>query len=126
MHHELAKPLELKRDMQKLHRFFARALAAAALVAAAATAGAATDDDFLAARDAFRAGDARKLDLYARRLKGYVLEPYVAYFQLRLRLDEAGPAEIRRFLTAYEDTLLAPRLLADWLKLLGKHQMWEQ
>jgi hypothetical protein len=42
---------------------------------AAGAACASTDDDFLAARDAFRAGDARKLDAFAKRLHGYVLEP---------------------------------------------------
>ena len=46
------------------------------------------DDDFLAAREAFRAGDARKLDcLRAGGCKGHILEPYVAYWQLRLRLE---------------------------------------
>jgi hypothetical protein len=34
------------------------------------------DDNFLAARDAFRAGDAVKLERYARSMNGYVLEPY--------------------------------------------------
>ncbi|HEV8517055.1 MAG TPA: hypothetical protein VGQ54_00680, partial [Burkholderiales bacterium] len=42
------------------------------------------DDDFLAARDAFRAGDAAKLERSARSLAGYILEPYIAYWKLRL------------------------------------------
>jgi soluble lytic murein transglycosylase len=100
-------------------------LVAAALVAPTA-AGAANEDDFLAARDAFRAGDARKLDFYAQRINNYVLEPYVAYWQLRLRLDETGPAEVRRFMTVHADTPLSARLLADWLKLLGRTGQWDQ
>lgn len=111
--------------MQKLYRLLGRTLAAAALVTFSAAAGATVEEDFLAARDAFRVGDARKLDLLARRLKGYVLEPYVAYFQLRLRIDQASPEEIRRFAATYQDTPLAQRLLADWLKLLGKNQAWD-
>jgi soluble lytic murein transglycosylase len=91
----------------------------------AAPAMAASDDDFLAAREAFRVGDARKLDLYAKRLQGHVLEPYVAYWQLRLRLEDASPAEIRRFIVTYSDTLLAGRMLAEWLRQLGKNQQWE-
>jgi soluble lytic murein transglycosylase len=84
------------------------------------------EDDFLAARDAFRTGDARKLDTFARRLGNYVLEPYVAYWQLRLRLEDASAAEVRRFLTTYADTPLAGRVLADWLKVLGKAGQWDQ
>ncbi|HYH41153.1 MAG TPA: transglycosylase SLT domain-containing protein [Burkholderiales bacterium] len=87
---------------------------------------AANEDEFLAARDAFRAGDARKLDFHARRLSNYVLEPYVAYWQLRLRLDEASPAEIRRFMRTHAETPLANRLLADWLRLMGRNQQWDQ
>ena len=100
-------------------------LLAAALVAPGAAA-AASEDDFIAARDAFRVGDARKLDSYARRLNNYVLEPYIAYWQLRLRLEEAGAAEVRRFMTVYADTPLAPRLLVDWLRLLGRTGRWDQ
>ena len=58
------------------------------------------EDDFLAAREAYRAGQAAKLDGYAKRLKGYVLEPYVAYWQINLRLEQASPGEVRAFLTA--------------------------
>src|SRR5215210_3481254 len=83
-----------------------------------ATAGAGNEDDFLAARDAFRAGDVRKLDFYAQRINNYVLEPYVAYWQLRLRLEEAGAAEVRRFMTVHADTPLSARMLAEWLKQL--------
>ncbi len=112
--------------MQKWQRFFLRVTAVAALALAAAAAGAAVDEDFLAARDAFRAGDARKLENYTRRLKGYVLEPYAQYYQMRLRLEDADPATVNRFLATYEDTPLANRLLVDWLKILGKRQQWDQ
>jgi hypothetical protein len=63
------------------------------------------DDDFLAMRDAFRVGDTRKLDLYAPKLKGHVLEPYAAYWQLRPRLNDAAPETVRAFLAEYKDTL---------------------
>jgi len=108
-----------------LTRIAAPLLTAAVLIVPG-TAGAAPEDDFLAARDAFRAGDARKLDVYARRLNNYILEPYVAYWQLRMRLDEAGAAEVRRFMSVHADTPLANRLLADWLRMLGRTQQWDQ
>src|SRR3954469_20961791 len=46
----------------------------------------AADRGFLAPRDAFRAGNAAQLDLIVPRLRGHLLEPYAAYYQLRLRL----------------------------------------
>lgn len=89
------------------------------------TIAAAGDDDFMAMRDAFRANDTRKLDLYAPRLKGHLLEPYAAYWQLRSRLDDADPQSVRAFLAEYKDTFVAERMRADWLKRLGKNQQWE-
>ncbi|MEK6594123.1 MAG: transglycosylase SLT domain-containing protein [Pseudomonadota bacterium] len=94
--------------------------------AISAAAGAASkDDDFLAAREAFRIGDSRKLALYAKRLDGHVLEPYVLYWRLRQRLEEISPEEIRGFLAANKDTPLSERLRRDWLKQLGKNQQWD-
>jgi soluble lytic murein transglycosylase len=94
-------------------------------VISAAAAAAGKDDDFLAAREAFRIGDNRKLALYAKRLEGHVLEPYVVYWLLRQRLEEASPEEIRGFLAANKDSLLSERLRSDWLKQLGRNQQWE-
>ena len=83
------------------------------------------DDDFLLARDAFRVGDARRLDAAAARLKGHVLEPYVAYWQLRLRLEESSAGEIRHMLARLADGPLAERLRSDWLRFLARRQQWE-
>ena len=103
-----------------------RLVVLAAALSASAPACAANEDDFIAAREAFRVGDARKLEASARRLNRYVLEPYVAYWQLRLRLDDASAAEVRRFTATYADTPLAGRILADWLRLLARTGQWEQ
>ena len=73
------------------------------------------DDDFLAAREAYRGGQAAKLDGYAKRLKGHLLEPYVAYWQLSPRLEQAS-AEEMRFFCRYRDTPVAERLRNDWVK----------
>ena len=83
------------------------------------------DEDFLAAREAFRVGDGRKLDRYAQRLKGYILEPYVTYWQLRMRLEDADPTEIRAFMRDHRDSPLSERLRNEWLKLLGRKQQWD-
>jgi soluble lytic murein transglycosylase len=88
-------------------------------------AGASRDEDVLAAREAFRVGDLKKLDLYAQRLKGHVLEPYVQYWHLRTRLGAASPEEIRAFMHANRDSPVSEHMRADWLRLLGSRQQWE-
>ena len=82
------------------------------------------DADFLAARDAFRAGDSARLERVAPRLKGYLLEPYVSYWQIRLKLDDADPERVRAFLTRYDGMPLADRLRSEWMKSLGKREQW--
>lgn len=105
---------------------FARLIVVFLLAGTWAGAFAATqDDDFLAARNAYRDGDARKFELYAKRLKGYVLEPYVAYWKLSMNLDDASPDAIHAFLEKYAATPLASRLRVAWLKKLGKDQQWD-
>jgi peptidoglycan lytic transglycosylase len=83
-----------------------------------------SDADFALARDAFRASDAARLDKIAPQLKGHLLQSYVEYWQLRLRLDDADPDLIRGFLSRYQGTPLADRLRIDWLKSLGKRGQW--
>ena len=110
----------------------ARAVVATAAASTAAAAGAEraaaqADRDFFAARDAFRAGDAAKLDRLAPLLETYPLGVYVRYWQLKVRLDDPtlAPESVRRFLTEQGDTLLAPRLRNDWLKALGRRGAWD-
>ncbi|MBK9161039.1 MAG: lytic transglycosylase domain-containing protein [Nitrosomonadales bacterium] len=91
------------------------------------------DSDFLAARDAFRAGNADKLGYYAKRLKKSPLEIYASYYQLRLDLDDAGARQypgsvagkVADFLARPEDTPLVDQLRGEWLKLLGKNRQWD-
>lgn len=82
------------------------------------------EDDFIAAREAFRAGKADLLAVYAKRLQNYELEPYVDYYQLRLRLNHAEPIIIRTFLSLYQDSYIADQLRGEWLHILGKNQQW--
>ena len=84
------------------------------------------DADFLAARDAFRKGDLVKLDHMAKRLKHSPLEPYLAYYQLRMQLETASAADIKKFLARTDETPVINRLRAEWLKLLGERQQWDE
>ncbi|CAE6498987.1 Transglycosylase [Nitrosomonas nitrosa] len=81
-------------------------------------------EDFLAIREAFRAGDAARVAFYAKRLQNDVLAPYVEYYQLRLYLETTDVGTIRAFLARYDDSLVADRLRADWLRVLGRRQQW--
>ncbi|MDP3482483.1 MAG: transglycosylase SLT domain-containing protein [Sulfuricella sp.] len=99
--------------------------AGAALSAFSNAASANHEADFLAAREAFRSGNISRFDTMAARLQGHVLEPFVAYMQLMLRLKDASPDEIKGFIQRNGDSFLADRLLAEWLRMLAKNQRWE-
>jgi len=83
------------------------------------------DEHFLAAREAFEKGNAAKLASNAEALRGYILEPYVDSWRLRLRLDQAAPGEVSDFLGRYNGTVLAQQLRRDWLLVLARRQEWE-
>jgi len=96
------------------------------LLLCAGAAGAANlDDAFLKARDAARSGDSRQLEQIATKFQGHLLEPYVQYWRLKMRLESRDPAEIRAWLAANRDTPLSDYLRRDWLKQLGKNSQWE-
>ncbi len=101
------------------------AVACGLLGFAAVVAAANLDDAFLKARDAARIGDSKQLEQLAPKFQGHLLEPYVQYWRLKVRLESRDPAEVRAFLTANRDTPLSDYLRRDWLKLLGKNAQWE-
>lgn len=86
---------------------------------------AALDDAFLAARDAARSGDSKKLDQIAPRFQGHLLEPYVQYWRLKIRFEARDPEEIRRYIYSNRDTPLSDHARRDWLKVLGKNAQWD-
>jgi soluble lytic murein transglycosylase len=99
----------------------------AGLLLAAAVAHAANpESEFLAAREAARTGNLKKLETHAVHLKGHLLEPYVVYWRLRLRLESANPEDIRAYIHANQDTPLSDMLRGDWLKSLARNQRWEE
>jgi soluble lytic murein transglycosylase len=115
-------------ESMRVSTFLEASRAATLALACLATPAAAdpADVDFALARDAYRAGDSAKLERVAPRLQGYLLEPYVTYWRLKLRIDDADPAELRAFIARYADMPLGARLRADWLKSLGKRGDWQQ
>ena len=84
------------------------------------------DEQFLAARDAARAGDKAKLERLAPTLQAYELAPYVDYWRILLDLKDVDPASVGLFLERNQNTYVAEKLRIDWLRQTGKQQQWEQ
>jgi soluble lytic murein transglycosylase len=103
-----------------LRRFLTIAFGLAALSPSAH----AQDDAVLGAYAAFRAGDPDKLARHAAALQGHTLEPWADYWRLRLRIEDAKPDEVQRFLARHAGTYLADLLRSDWLRELGRRGEW--
>jgi len=84
------------------------------------------DDDFLAAREAFRNGNAAQLERLAEHLKDSPLEPYLTYYQLRMHWDDKDASAIKQFLSRPEDTPVIDQFRVEWLKFLAKRQRWNE
>lgn len=95
------------------------------LIVTAGTLSANQDSDFLAAREAFQSGNAKRLNEHAARLHRHALWPYVEFYQLRMVLHTTGIGNIQSFLARYDGDLVADRLRSDWLKALGKNRQWQ-
>ncbi|UCU99801.1 lytic transglycosylase domain-containing protein [Acidovorax radicis] len=112
--------------MQLLRAILTPLVAAAALATAAPLVQAQNrgDDTLLEMQQAFRKGDRKKLEQLLPAARGHVLEPWAAYWELKLRLAEATPQEVEAFLQRYAGTYQEDRLRNDWLLLLGQRRDW--
>jgi soluble lytic murein transglycosylase len=81
--------------------------------------------DFLAARAAFRKGNAVMLDKMAERLKNSPLEPYLAYYQLRIRWD-TDLTGVKAFLARPDDSPVYDQFRVEWLKHIGSKKRWQE
>ena len=87
--------------------------------------GAEGDEDFLRARQAHTSGDNDAFEKYAGRLPpSHPLFSYLAYWRLQKGANMANDDQVTDFLSTYPDTWLAERVRADWLKQLGRREMW--
>ena len=73
---------------------------------------------------AYKARDHKRLASLLPQVRGYILEPWGAYWDLSARLDEAGPAEIQDFFTRYSGTYQEDKLRTEWLLQLGRNRDW--
>ena len=79
---------------------------------------------FLDMRDAFTQGHTQRLGKLAPLVKGQLLEPWAAYWELKARLETADAKEVNAFFKRYAGTYQEDRLRNDWLLLLGKNKDW--
>jgi len=84
------------------------------------------DEDFLAAREAFRSGDEYQLERLSEKFKTSPLEPYLTYYKLRMHWGEGDSGEIKQFLSRPEDTPVIDQFRSEWLKYLAKHEKWNE
>ena len=82
------------------------------------------DDVLLEMQQSFKKGDRKRLAVLLPQARGHVLEPWAAYWELRVRLAEASTQEVQDFLTRYAGTYQEDRLRNDWLQLLGQRRDW--
>ena len=76
--------------------------------------------------NAFQKNDRKKLSQLLPQARGHVLEPWAAYWELRVRLGDASDAEVKEFLNRYSGTYQEDRLRNDWLLVLGQREEWTQ
>ena len=84
------------------------------------------DSAFLYARDAFRAGDRNKLERNAALIGNHDLAPYVENYQLRMNMEQGDYVALRSFFERYEQSYVAEKLRADWIRWLGKRGVWPE
>ncbi len=100
-----------------------KSLALLFILAAAAPARADSGNDFLAAREAWAKGDMRRFERLAAKIPDdFVLRPYLEYWRVARQLSE--DSRVADFLAAHPDSWLAERLRNEWLKDLGRREMW--
>ena len=105
-------------------RFLFLILALSQSVIASAKIGT-TTDPFLDAQDAFRKGQSARVDAALSKHKGHPLLPYVEYYQLRLRIEQASAEDINAFMQRNAGDYLADALRSDLLRLYVRKGRWE-
>jgi len=109
-----------------IFKVFRNLAALLAVVSVPALAGNGADEAILGAYDAYGAGDPIKLAKHTKTLDGHVLAPWLDYWRLSMRLEDAPIAEVREFLSRNADAYVAERLRGEWLRVLGRRGEWQE
>ncbi len=96
-----------------------------AVLGSAPAAAAPGDAGVLQAQQAYAARKPAELERAADKLPAdHVLAPYVDYWRLMLALPRAGDDRVADFLATHPGSWPAERLRAEWLKELGRRELW--
>jgi len=82
------------------------------------------DEVILDMAQAYKQRDRRRLTGMLPQVRGYVLEPWAAYWELSARLDEASNTDIQDFFTRYAGSYQEDRLRTELLLQLGRNRDW--
>ena len=82
------------------------------------------DSTILDMNQAFKRGDRKRLTALLPQVRGHVLEPWAAYWELRVRLDELTEQDLQSFSSRFPGSYQEDRLRNDWLLLLGQRRDW--
>jgi soluble lytic murein transglycosylase len=101
----------------------AKSLAVLFILVGASPVQADAGDDFLAARDAWAKGDMRRFERFAGKISSdSVLRTYVEYWKATRQLED--DTSVADFLASYTGSWLAEKLRGEWLKDLGRREIW--
>ena len=75
---------------------------------------------------ALQEGDIENFQLLMARNKGYLLYPYLKFYDLKARIANVNDAEIEEFIKSYSNMPLGARLEASWIRELAKRKRWDE
>lgn len=116
--------MPLRLPLWRATRLARRSIMAALLLPALAASQPVGDKAVLDMRTAFARNQSSELTRLLPATRGHALEPLARYWEMRVRLDTASPAEIRAALDAMAGTYWEDRLRNDWLLQLGRQRDW--
>jgi soluble lytic murein transglycosylase len=73
---------------------------------------------------AYKTRDRKRLASLLPQVRGHLLEPWAAYWELSARLDEASKSEVQDFFTRYSGSYQEDKLRTEWLLQLGRNRDW--
>jgi soluble lytic murein transglycosylase len=82
------------------------------------------DNVLLDMAQSYKSRDRKRLIALLPQVRGHVLEPWAAYWDLSARLDEAGPTEINEFFSRFSGSYQEDRLRAELLLMHGRNRDW--
>ena len=82
------------------------------------------DSVLLDMAQSYKNRDRKRLIALLPQVRGHVLEPWAAYWNISARLDEAGPTEIQEFFSRFSGSYQEDRLRAELLLHHGRNRDW--